>query len=248
MRSRVHFFVGFSLLLTTAASSFAQRNLKDIPPPDPQLEQDSFILAEGFEVNLYASDPLLAKPIQMNFDERGRLWVASSEVYPQIEPGQEATDKILVLEDSNHDGVADRTDAFADGLLIPTGVIPGDGGAYVANSTELLHMADGYYASAEAGMRFIPWRARFAILVSSRVYRGIGSKLRWRGADPWPGRTVVSPLAKVGLATVALFRGLHPMHFGLWPAPRHTPALHRGLAGLPGTATATSRSELPSRV
>jgi len=141
MPSRVYFSI-LCLVLSQSSVVFAQRDLKDIPIPDPKLEQETFILAEGFEVNLYAADPLLAKPIQMNFDERGRLWVASSEVYPQIEPGQEANDKILVLEDTDNDGVADSTNIFADGLLIPTGVIPGDGGAYVANSTELLHMTD----------------------------------------------------------------------------------------------------------
>ena len=78
----------------------------------------------------------------MNFDPAGRLWVASSEVYPQIEPGQTANDKVLVLEDADGDGTADKTTVFADGLLIPTGIEPGDGGAYVANSTELLHFAD----------------------------------------------------------------------------------------------------------
>src|SRR5690606_10692118 len=76
------------------------------------------------------------------FDERGRLWVASSSVYPQIKPGQKADDKILVLEDTDGDGQADKTTVFADGLLIPTGVVPGDGGVYVANSTELIHLSD----------------------------------------------------------------------------------------------------------
>ena len=66
------------------------------------------MLAEGLEVNLYAADPLLAKPIQMNFDAQGRLWVASSEVYPHITPGQKANDKILVLEDADGDGSAER--------------------------------------------------------------------------------------------------------------------------------------------
>ncbi len=78
----------------------------------------------------------------MNFDGQGRLWVAVSEVYPHIKPGQEPTDKILVLEDTDGDGQADKTTIFADGLLIPTGVLPGDGGAYVVNSTELLHLKD----------------------------------------------------------------------------------------------------------
>ena len=82
------------------------------------------------------------KPIQMNFDPAGRLWIASSEVYPQIQPGQVADDKILIVEDRDGDGRADRTSVFAGGLLIPTGIEPGDGGAYVANSTELLHLKD----------------------------------------------------------------------------------------------------------
>ena len=109
---------------------------------DSEAERASFQVAEGFEVNLFASDPSLAKPIQMNFDARGRLWVASSEVYPQIKPGQVADDKVVILEDLDGDGKSDKTTVFADKLLIPTGVEPGDGGAYVANSTELLHLAD----------------------------------------------------------------------------------------------------------
>lgn len=130
------------LMLFTPALLFAQRDLQDIPDPDPEIERSSFIVADGFEVNLYASDPLIAKPIQMNFDAEGRLWVASSSIYPQIMPGQKADDKILIIEDTNQDGTADTTSVFADGLLIPTGVIPGDGGAYVVNSTELLHLSD----------------------------------------------------------------------------------------------------------
>ena len=78
----------------------------------------------------------------MNFDPAGRLWIASSEVYPQIKPGAVADDKVLIVEDRDHDGRADKTTVFARGLLIPTGIEPGDGGAYVANSTELLHFKD----------------------------------------------------------------------------------------------------------
>ncbi|MSU50791.1 MAG: c-type cytochrome [Opitutus sp.] len=107
------------------------------PQPHPAFE-----VADGLEVTLWAENPLLHKPIQMNFDPRGRLWVASSELYPQIEPGQAATDRIIVLEDTTGAGRADKATVFADGLLIPTGVAPGDGGVYVAQSTELLHFKD----------------------------------------------------------------------------------------------------------
>ncbi len=107
------------------------------PQPHPQFE-----IGDGLEVTLWAENPLLNKPIQMNWDARGRLWVASSELYPQIEPGQAATDKIIVLEDTTGAGRADKATVFADGLLIPTGVAPGDGGVYVAQSTELLFLQD----------------------------------------------------------------------------------------------------------
>ncbi len=134
----------FLALLLFAPAATAQNKLKleEIPNPDPEVERASFQVAEGFEVNLFAADPLLAKPIQMNFDPQGRLWVASSEVYPQIKPGQVANDKVIVLTDADGDGVAEKTSVFADGLLIPTGIEPGDGGAYVANSTELVHFRD----------------------------------------------------------------------------------------------------------
>ena len=132
----------FVVLLVAPSSAFAQRNLTDIPDPDPEIERKSFIVADGWEVNLYAADPQIAKPIQMNFDPQGRLWIASSEIYPHIKPGKKANDRILVVEDKDGDGTADSTRVFADGLLIPTGVLPGDGGVYAANSTELLHFSD----------------------------------------------------------------------------------------------------------
>ncbi len=131
-----------ALVLLTPGFAVAQRAPFAIPDPDPEVERQSFLVADGFEVNLFAADPRIAKPIQMNFDPAGRLWIVSSEVYPQIKPGQSADDKVIVLEDRDGDGTSDSTTVFAEGLLIPTGIEPGDGGAYVANSTELLHFRD----------------------------------------------------------------------------------------------------------
>ncbi|MBY0459337.1 MAG: sorbosone dehydrogenase, partial [Gemmataceae bacterium] len=128
------------LLALVPGVARAQNNAK-VPDPDPELERKTFVVADGFEVNLWAADPLLAKPIQMNFDPQGRLWVASSEHYPQIKPGETANDKIIILEDTKGAGKADKATVFADGLLIPTGLEPGDGGVYVANSTELVHLS-----------------------------------------------------------------------------------------------------------
>src|SRR2546428_1651810 len=110
--------------------------------PDPEIERRSFKVVDGFEVTLYAADPLVAKPIQINFDPAGRLWIATSTVYPMVKPGEVPNDKVVVLEDTDGDGKADKSTVFADGLLIPTAVLPGDGGAYVANSTEMVYFAD----------------------------------------------------------------------------------------------------------
>lgn len=121
------------------------------PPRSAELREKSaqsvqvlptLITAEGLEATLWAESPLLTKPIHMNFDPQGRLWVATSEIYPQIEPGQQKIDKVIVLEDVAGRGRADKTSVFADGLHIPTGILPGDGGVYVAQSTELLHYKD----------------------------------------------------------------------------------------------------------
>lgn len=131
-----------SLLSLVSAEAYAQRDLKELPIPDPVAERAAMQVADGFEINLFASDPDFSKPIHMNFDSKGRLWVASSQNYPQIEPGAKPTDQIVVLEDTDHDGKADKRTVFADDLLIPTGVLPGDGGVYVANSTELIHLQD----------------------------------------------------------------------------------------------------------
>ncbi len=114
-------------------------------PPQPKTEQPipTFDIAEGFEATLWAEEPELFKPIQMNWDAQGRLWVASSRTYPMIAPGQTAADSIVVMEDTNGDHKADKSTVFASGLLIPTGVLPDDkGGCYVAASSQLLHFAD----------------------------------------------------------------------------------------------------------
>ncbi len=136
----------YELVSTQSTNLIEQTAKKKTSLPAPAefkaLPLPQFDLDPGCEISLWAENPLLAKPIQINFDPQGRLWVASSSVYPQIAPGQVPDDKILVLEDTDGDGKADKSTVFADGLLIPTGVEPGDGGAYVGQSTELLHFKD----------------------------------------------------------------------------------------------------------
>ena len=120
----------------------AQRALTDIPTPDPAAELAAMEVAEGYEVNLFAADPAIRKPLQINFDPSGRMWVSSSSVYPQLKPGEVPDDTVTILDDTDGDGGADVWQVFASGLHMPTAVLPGDGGCYVANATEMLHLAD----------------------------------------------------------------------------------------------------------
>lgn len=110
---------------------------------DPTADLASLRVLDGFEVGLFGSEREGAiKPIAIRFDARGRLWVVGSTTYPQLRPGEPANDTITILEDTDGDGKADRSTRFAEGLLIPLGLELGDGGAYVASGTELLHLRD----------------------------------------------------------------------------------------------------------
>ena len=132
-----------SLLLCTGAAWASQpKSASDLPDPNPEVQKAGFVVPEGLEVTLWAQEPMIAKPVQMNWDAQGRLWVVSSSTYPQIKPGDATKDQVVVLEDTDGDGKADKSTVFAEDLHIPTGVIPGDGGAYVANSTEVLFLKD----------------------------------------------------------------------------------------------------------
>ncbi len=111
--------------------------------PSAEEVQSTFKLADGYEANLFADlSTLRGKPIQMRFDPSGRLWVSVTQRYPLIKPGQVATDRILVLEDTDGDGRADTKRVFADHLLIPTGLQPGDGGVYAYYDTRIVHLKD----------------------------------------------------------------------------------------------------------
>ncbi|MEM0968548.1 MAG: plastocyanin/azurin family copper-binding protein, partial [Verrucomicrobiota bacterium] len=104
-----------------------------------------FTVAEGFEVNLFASTeefPDMINPLQIAFDAKGRLWVATFSDYPVPVPGAIPNDKILILEDTDGDGAADKQTVFADGLLLPDGFEFLGDGVVVSVPTKLIHLRD----------------------------------------------------------------------------------------------------------
>ncbi|HTU26999.1 MAG TPA: PVC-type heme-binding CxxCH protein, partial [Pirellulales bacterium] len=102
-------------------------------------------LAGGYQANLFASElqfPDLRNPVALSFDARGRLWVSTMPTYPMYLPGTPVHDKLLIFEDTDGDGKADKQTVFADGLHLPTGFELGDGGVYVAQEPNIVFLKD----------------------------------------------------------------------------------------------------------
>lgn len=102
-------------------------------------------LGKGLKVELFADEamfPEIINPVQMAFDVKGRLWVAVWPSYPHWKPKNPMADKLLILEDTNNDGRADKCTTFAGDLHNPTGFEFWNGGVIVAKAPELLFLKD----------------------------------------------------------------------------------------------------------
>ncbi|HVU86896.1 MAG TPA: PVC-type heme-binding CxxCH protein [Pirellulales bacterium] len=120
--------------------------LKRMPRPlAPSESLRQMHTPEGFDVELFAAEPDIAKPIAMSFDERGRLWVIESVDYPNTlrdDPHENGEDRIKICEDTDGDGRADKFTIFADRLNVPTSVLPVRNGAIVAVAPHLAYLED----------------------------------------------------------------------------------------------------------
>lgn len=111
----------------------------------PADELAAFDIDPRFEVNAFATEeefPEIACPVAMKWDSRGRLWVSTSRTYPHVYPGDEPNDTIVILEDTDKDGKADKSTIFAEGLQIPLSFVLTDNGCYVSDQPHLLLLED----------------------------------------------------------------------------------------------------------
>lgn len=100
---------------------------------------------KNMKVELFADEkmfPELVKPVQMAFDTKGRLWVACWRTYPHWKPTEKMDDRLLILEDTNGDGKADKCTTFAGDIHNPTGFEFWNGGVLVAQGPDLLFLKD----------------------------------------------------------------------------------------------------------
>lgn len=112
-------------------------------PLSPEESREHIMLDPAFSVELFASEPDIVNPIDMAWDEKGRLWIVETVDYPnKFLDGRVGNDRIKILEDTNGDGRADTFTVFAEGLNIPTSLVLYDGGVIVAQAPDFLYLKD----------------------------------------------------------------------------------------------------------
>ncbi len=114
--------------------------LSDLPtstPPDKALA--TFQVADGFQIEMIASEPLVADPVAMEIDEAGRMYVVEMHGYPLDKSG---SGKIKLLTDQDGDGKMDASTVFAEGLVLPTGILRWKKGVLVTDAPNVLYLED----------------------------------------------------------------------------------------------------------
>ncbi|MEN3943339.1 PVC-type heme-binding CxxCH protein [Prosthecobacter sp. SYSU 5D2] len=113
--------------------------------PDATEKMKDIQVHSGMKIQLFADEkmfPELVNPVAMQWDTRGRLWVSAWLNYPERTPTSKKGDSLLIFEDTNGDGQADKMTTFADDLNCPTGFQIYKDGVIVMQSPSLVYLAD----------------------------------------------------------------------------------------------------------
>ena len=166
---------------------------------------------EGFQVSLFAGEPDVRRPIAFDFDDRGRLWVVENYSHPKFDP-LNRTDRVLILEDIDHDGQFDKRTVFWDEGRYVTAIAVGHGGVWLGNTPELTFIADRNRDDVPDGE---PQTILDGFQVSSN---NVLNNFHW-GPDGWLyGAIGLNPTSMIGKPgtpenqRVAISRGMWRMH------------------------------------
>ncbi len=139
---------------------------------EPKDAAATFRLKPGYRIELVAAEPLVASPVDMAFDEEGRLWIAEMIDYPFGDrEGNPPQGRIVVLEDKDGDGRYDTRRVVADHLRWPTGLACWDGGVFVISVPDLLYVKDGRRDVVATGF-------------GAQNVQGLANNPKW-GLDHW---------------------------------------------------------------
>ncbi len=122
----------------------AQEEGRDATLLSPEEAVDQMTIHEDFEVNAYASEPMITQPMAFCWDDRGRLWIAENRDYESRGSGfaNSGDSRILILEDTNQDGVADKQTVFLEDIPFPSAIAVGFDGLYLGAPPNLLFVPD----------------------------------------------------------------------------------------------------------
>lgn len=129
-----------------------RERLPRIPPREPPDALKTFRVLDGFRMELLAAEPLVTDPVAMDYDEDGRAYVVEMRDYPYTDKASDkpfterTTDlplgRIRILEDTDGDGVFDRSTVFAENLSWPTGLAFWKGGVFVTATPDVWYLKD----------------------------------------------------------------------------------------------------------
>lgn len=170
-------------------------------PTAPEQAAKKIVVAPGFNIHLVASEPLIDKPISMDWDPKGRLWIAETPEYPfRKDRSIPAYDRISILEDTRHDGHMDKKTVFYEGLDLVTSMVFYKDGVIVSQAPYIIRLRDTK-GRGKADTREILFSG-----FGTNDTHAVISNLRW-GMDGWI-------YATVGYSRGDVYSGDHSKHFG----------------------------------
>ncbi len=133
-----------SAYATSALWNVAQREGREAKFLTAEEAVAQMTVIDGYRVNAWAAEPMLVQPMAFCWDDRGRLWVAENRDYESRSQGfsSAGNSRIVILEDTNHDGVADSRKVFMDGIVFPSALAVGFDGVFVTAPPNLLFIPD----------------------------------------------------------------------------------------------------------
>lgn len=110
----------------------------------PEKAVESMTLQDGFQANVFAAEPMISQPMAFCWDAKGRLWVAENRDYETRQTGfsSDGSSRVLILEDSDRDGVAESRKVFLEGVPFPAAMAVGMGGLWLGAPPNLLFVPD----------------------------------------------------------------------------------------------------------
>lgn len=138
-------YTGQSSLYSTASLwEIAQKEGREAKFLTPEEAAKNMELIDGYKVNVWASEPMMTQPMAFCWDDRGRLWIAENLDYESRGHGfsNDGNSRILILEDTDHDGIADKRKVFMEGIPFPAAIAVGFDGVFIGAPPNLLFVPD----------------------------------------------------------------------------------------------------------